>query len=161
MKQQLPNDKTTETLLAQWQTCVEMANSVSQRRDSMNNLFVSLNLALITAVSVIWDIRSVILLFAGIALCIIWCFFIHNFKQLNVEKYFVINKLENKLPAKPFNEEWQRLTKNKKYKNGTTLEFSLPIIFIILYLGAIIVIIKYDTIVVVFKSILCVIELLS
>lgn len=28
-----------EALLSQWQTCVEMANSVSQRRDSMNNLF--------------------------------------------------------------------------------------------------------------------------
>lgn len=161
MKQQLSDEKKTETLLAQWQTCVEMADSVSQRRDAMNNLFVSLNLALITAVSVIWDIKSIVLLFAGIALCIMWCFFIRNFKQLNVEKYYVINKLENKLPAKPFNEEWQRLTNNKKYKNGTTLEFSLPVIFIILYLGAIIVIIKYDTIVAVFKSILCFLELLS
>ena len=27
-----------ESLLAQWQTCVEMANSVSSRRDTMNNL---------------------------------------------------------------------------------------------------------------------------
>ena len=161
MKQQLSDEKETETLLAQWQTCVEMADSVSKRRDSMNNLFVSLNLALITAVSVIWDIRSVILLFAGIALCILWCLFIHNFKQLNVEKYYIINKLENRLPAKPFNDEWQRLTNNKKYKNGTTLELSLPIIFIILYVGAIIVIIKYDTIVAVFKSILCFFELVS
>lgn len=25
-----------EVILAQWQTCVEMANSVSQRRDSFN-----------------------------------------------------------------------------------------------------------------------------
>ena len=30
-----------ETLLAQWQTCVEMANAVSERRDNMNNLFVA------------------------------------------------------------------------------------------------------------------------
>ena len=40
-----------EVLLSQWQTCVEMANSVSQRRDSMNNLFVTLNIALLAAKS--------------------------------------------------------------------------------------------------------------
>ena len=31
-------DDKTEIILAQWQTCVEMANSVSQRRDTMNNI---------------------------------------------------------------------------------------------------------------------------
>ena len=41
----------TEILLSEWQTCVEMANSISQRRDSMNNLFITLNLAITTAVS--------------------------------------------------------------------------------------------------------------
>ena len=30
------NDCKDELLLAQWQTCVEMANSISQRRDTMN-----------------------------------------------------------------------------------------------------------------------------
>lgn len=44
----------TEILLGEWQTCVEMANSISQRRDSMNNLFITLNLAITTAVS-IWS----------------------------------------------------------------------------------------------------------
>ena len=33
--------------LAQWQTCVEMANAVSQRRDATNNLFVTLHLAVV------------------------------------------------------------------------------------------------------------------
>lgn len=32
-----------QDVLAIWQTCVEMANGVSQRRDTMNNLFVTLN----------------------------------------------------------------------------------------------------------------------
>ena len=39
-----------DVVLAQWQTCVEMANSISQRRDAMNNLFVTLNLAIIAAI---------------------------------------------------------------------------------------------------------------
>lgn len=32
-------DENIELILAQWQTCVEMANTVSQRRDAMNNIF--------------------------------------------------------------------------------------------------------------------------
>lgn len=35
---EIGTDKSEETLLTQWQTCVEMANAVSQRRDAMNNL---------------------------------------------------------------------------------------------------------------------------
>lgn len=145
MKHQSAQENATELLLSQWQTCVEMADSVSQRRDSMNNLFVSLNLALTATVSIIWDIKSIFLLSAGIVICILWCLFISNFKQLNVEKYAVINNLENKLPAKPFNDEWQRLKNNKKYRNGTSLEFILPAMFIVLYAFAIIVIIDLKT----------------
>ena len=44
------------TILAQWQTCVDMANATSQRRDSMNNLFATLNIALIAATSIVWDL---------------------------------------------------------------------------------------------------------
>lgn len=46
----MKNDDKTDVILAQWQTCVEMANSVSQRRDTMNNIFVTLNLAEINAI---------------------------------------------------------------------------------------------------------------
>lgn len=45
-------DDKIEIVLAQWQTCVEMANSVSQRRDTMNNIFVTLNLAIVAAISI-------------------------------------------------------------------------------------------------------------
>ena len=55
-----------EILLAQWQTCVEMANATSQRRDSMNNIFVTLNLAIIAAVTFVWDIKSLFVLAAGV-----------------------------------------------------------------------------------------------
>ena len=59
-KETIPEDR--ELLLAQCQTCVEMANVTSQRRDSMNNIFVTLNLAIIAAVSFVWDIKSLFLL---------------------------------------------------------------------------------------------------
>ena len=134
-------DDKTEIILAQWQTCVEMANSVSQRRDTMNNIFITLNLAIIAAVSITWDIKSLFILVAGIVVCTIWMLFIRNYKLLNTEKFNVINSIENKLPVKPFNDEWKKLKNNKKYKDSTKLEKTLPIMFMLLYLIAIITII--------------------
>lgn len=140
-------DEKTEIILAQWQVCVEMANSVSQRRDAMNNIFVTLNLAIIAAVSITWDIKSLFILIAGIVVCSIWLLFIRNYKLLNEEKFNVINTLEMRLPVKPFNDEWNKLKSNKKYKNSTKLEKTLPIMFIVLYVIAIIaiIVIKFCT----------------
>lgn len=125
-------------VLQQWQTCVEMANSVSQRRDAMNNIFITLNLAIVAAVSFVWSMKSIILLVAGLVVCVIWVLFIRNFKLLNDAKFQVINQLEDKLPAAPFADEWEKLKSNKKYKNGTMLERALPVTFIILYVAIIV-----------------------
>lgn len=140
------NDK-TNIILSQWQTCVEMANSVSQRRDTMNNIFVTLNLAIITTVSITWDIKTLFILIAGIVICHIWMLFIRNYKFLNKAKFNVINDIENRLPVRPFNDEWEELKNNKKYSDCTKLEKTLPIMFIILYIIAIIaiVVVKYKT----------------
>ncbi len=127
-----------EMILAQWQTCVEMANSVSQRRDSMNNIFITLNLGLITAVSITFTIKSILILFVGILLCILWRMFIRNYKLLNSAKFEVINRLELQLPTRPFNDEWELLQKSKKCKDTTLLENAIPIIFIVLYICIII-----------------------
>ena len=134
------SENKTDIILAQWQTCVEMANSVSQRRDTMNNIFVTLNLAIITAVSIKWDIKSLFILVAGLVICGIWLLFIRNYKLLNTEKFNVINDIEKKLPVQPFNDEWKKLELNKKYKDSTKLEKALPITFIVLYIIAIIAI---------------------
>lgn len=132
----------TETILAQWQTCVEMANSISERRDSMNNIFITINLALIAAVSFTFDMKSIFILSAGIILCILWRLFIRNYKELNTAKFKVIYELENKLPFKPFKNEWELLKESKKYKEGTELEKILPWMFGIIYAVAIIAIIS-------------------
>ncbi|MFU0540869.1 hypothetical protein [Gardnerella vaginalis] len=123
----------SEIILAQWQTCVEMANSVSQRRDSMNNIFITLNLAILATISISWNIKSIVLLVSGIAFCSVWLSFINNYKLLNCEKFEVIDSLESQLPAHPFREEWEKLQKVKKYKDGTFLEKVLPITFICIY----------------------------
>ena len=132
----------SEIILAQWQTCVEMANSVSQRRDSMNNIFITLNLAIIATISISWNIKSIFLLLSGIAFCSVWLSFINNYKLLNCEKFEVIDSLESQLPAHPFREEWEKLQKVKKYKDGTFLEKVLPITFICIYGFALLLAVK-------------------
>lgn len=97
----------TEIKLAQWQTCVEMANAVSARRDNLNNLFVTVNLALAAAISLVWDVKTIVLLAAGVIECIIWGTFIINYKNLNSAKFAVITELEKQLPVQPFMDEWK------------------------------------------------------
>lgn len=122
-----------ETLLAQWQTCVEMANAVSERRDTMNNLFVTLNLAILAAISFIWNLETILLLAAGVIVCIVWALFIRNFRELNRAKFEIINEIEKKLPVSAFQDEWASVKKSKRYIEGTKLEKSLPIAFCVLY----------------------------
>ena len=124
-----------EIILAQWQTGVDMANSTSQRRDAMNNLFATLNIALIAATSIVWDLKSIMMAVGGVILCSVWLAFVKYFRQLNEAKFKVINDLEKKLPEQPFSDEWTILKKQKKRTEGTKLERILPIAFIILYIS--------------------------
>lgn len=130
-----------DVILTQWQTCVDMANSVSQRRDTMNNIFVTVNLALLAAVSLTFELKSLFVLAIGVVICILWMIFIRNYKLLNTAKFKVIQELEEKLPTRPFQDEWKELCSSKKYKDGTKLEQILPIAFMVLYLTAMIIII--------------------
>lgn len=122
-----------QDVLAIWQTCVEMANGVSQRRDTMNNLFVTLNIAVIAAVSWMWDVKTVFLCVAGLVICVVWLLYINNFKRLNTAKFRVIYDLEERLGVTPFKDEWDILKKTKRYLDGTKLERILPIAFALGY----------------------------
>ena len=130
-----------DILLSQWQTCVEMANAVSERRDTMNNLFVTLNLAIIAAISFMWDTKTIVLLIAGIIVCIVWLLFIRNFRELNKAKFEVINKIESILPVHAFEDEWNLLKKSKKYIEGTKLEKVMPVAFGMIYIVVLIFIV--------------------
>lgn len=141
MQIQNPETKSTKYILEQWKVCVEAANATSQRRDSMNNLFASLNLAILAAISFTWNMKSLVLLVAGTVLCIVWIIFINNYKLLNKEKFKVINSLECSLERQPLNDEWEALKKCEKYKDATWLERIMPIAFVLIYITVMVIII--------------------
>ena len=119
-------------IISQWQTCVEMANNISARRDTINSIFLSLHIAIVTALTYGWEVRNFILPTCGIVSAILWILIINNYKRLNTEKYRIINQMEKFLPVQPFTIEWASL-KKERYKNQTTLERFLPIMFILIY----------------------------
>ena len=113
---------------------------MSQRRDTINDVFIALNLALLAAVSLVWDIKSVFIIIVGIVMCIIWGFFIRHFRLLKTSKFKVIAQLETKLLEAPINDEWEDLKSTKKYVDETDCELLLPIAFSVMYFVAIIII---------------------
>ena len=123
-------------ILEQWRTCVEMADSISQRRDTLNNLFVSLNLAIMATVSIVWDMKSLLMLVIGLTVCVLWFLLIRNYAMLNKAKYEVILSIEKELATQPLQNEWEILKNNHHYRDGTRLEKWLPIIFGIMYVVA-------------------------
>ncbi len=140
------NKKDEEAILVeQWKTCVEMADSVSRRRDAMNALFVTVNLALVTALSIVFDVTAFFIAGIGLFLCIFWIGFILNYRNLNQAKFEVINEMEKKLPVQAFKDEWAIIDTKRKHKHieQSKLEISIPIIFMALYIGLVLFVIFF------------------
>lgn len=129
------NEDDKQLTLAQWQTCVEMANAVSQRRDMTNNLFATLHLAVvgaITAISSFSNFEACVICILGIIFCVAWICIIDNFRILNTQKFHIITEIEKNLPNKPLTDEWENIKKTR-YKLGSRLEMILPITFELIY----------------------------
>lgn len=137
-------------LLEQYKLYVETAERVSDRRQSANNFYLSLN----SAISVlsgylsatIKDFWIILVAFTGILISLAWIQNINSYKQLNSAKFKVIHEMEKYLPASLFKTEWIDYLeegKGEKYKKLTTVEKNVPKIFIILYVIIIVFSILY------------------
>jgi len=151
-KKLLPVDKKSygkeynRHVLEQYRLYVEMADRVSSRRAKANTFFVSVNTLLITAISILAEIRSSLVSmtfwwvlatsFAGILVCWIWLSTISSYRQLNSGKFKVINAIEQELPLAMYNAEWAYLKPKigvSKYNQLTNVERWVPKIFAALY----------------------------
>ena len=141
----LNKDNSDDRLINQWEKCVEMANSASDKRISANGMYLTINLAIIALITFSFEWKSIVVSVLGIGVSIFWFISIGNYKRLNQIKYGIINALEEKLPAAPFTEEWERLERRKK--NGkkkkrrllTDSERVLPLFFVMIYVVCILI----------------------
>lgn len=114
-----------------------MADRVSERRVTVNNLFITLNSVILALSAIIPKKSDVSIAIVGVIISFLWITTITSYKNLNSAKFKVINELEKQLPTQPFNYEWFLVGEGqdkKKYKKLTQIEKNVPIIFIIIYL---------------------------
>lgn len=134
-----------DALLQQYRLYVEMADKVSQRRHQTNSFFLTVNLALVTALStlVTGDGSTVtghggvvIAAVAGVSFSYFWRRLVRSYRQLNTGKFEVIHLLESRLPARLYDAEWVALGRGEdpgRYLQMTNVEEKVPLVFAGLY----------------------------
>lgn len=136
-----PCGKYQDHLFDIYKLYVEMTDRISQRRAQANTLFLTLNTALLAAMSVIVSknvnlLFFIIVGFAGLANCYFWRQLIVSYKQMNSGKFQVIHEIEAMLPLQVYKTEWIALGEgknHKKYNPFTHIEQNVPFIFMMLY----------------------------
>ncbi len=131
-------EKYGDHALEQYKLYVEMADRISSRRQSANKFFVTLNTIMVTFAGYAKSATSAEAFFyfttslAGLVICYIWYRLIKSYKNLNSAKFKVIHAIENEMPFKLFNAEWEAIGygKDKRlYHPFTKLELKVPWIF--------------------------------
>jgi hypothetical protein len=162
-------DDETGTLLELYKMAVEMADRVSARRAGANSFFVTLNTALAAIVGIVSAARKppphgnlpsfdafglCVTAAAGIILAIVWWALLRYYRRLSRAKWDVINRMETRLPATPFTDEWAELHPGEpaagtepagrerrvsfrlrvKHREATVVEQVVPFVFVVLYI---------------------------
>lgn len=132
-------------LIEQYKLYVEMADRISSRRLTASSFFLSINTALISILGFIKLDREVINInylvllmgFCGMILSYLWYRLTRSYRDLNSGKFRVIHKIEELLPIRPYEEEWNQLGEGKdrkKYLPFTHIEVYVPWVFLGIYL---------------------------
>lgn len=93
---------------------VEMADRVSQRRQSANAFYLSINSGLVGGFAYLAQgdlpkMSAAAIAVAGVAICFLWVRSVLSYRTLNEAKFKVIQGLETNLPVAPFTDEWKLL----------------------------------------------------
>jgi len=131
-------------LLEIYKLYVDSAEKTTDRRQSANSFFLTVNTALIALTGYVqlgagdtntssyyWAVSL-----AGMILCLAWYRLIRSYRGLNSGKFKVIQAMEQYLPAAPFNTEWEVLGKGKdpkKYLSFSKVEAIVPWVFLCLH----------------------------
>ena len=139
-------------LLEQYKLYVQMADKISERRQAANSFYLTVNTALIAFLGLVArpDVGSapavtanpplpwvLAVCVAGGALCYFWYRLVRSYKDLNTGKFKVVHAIESRLPASPYDAEWEAIGRGedpKLYLPFTHIEVRVPWVFIVLYI---------------------------
>lgn len=136
--------------IEQYKIYSESIEKISDRRQSANKFFLTINTVLISIIGLSFQndfLKDILffklfITFAGILFCIIFWFLIRAYKQLNTGKFQVLHKIESKLPLAIYKYEWEVLEegKNKKvYYPFSHIELLISWLFGFIYLALLII----------------------
>ncbi|MDP2601826.1 MAG: hypothetical protein Q8S00_04440 [Deltaproteobacteria bacterium] len=127
-------------LLEQYKLYVEMADRISQRRQTANSYFLTVNTALLSFVGYLTtkDTSDYLWLLGvvGVVLCYLWYRLVRSYRDLNTAKFNVIHVIEKRLPLSPYDAEWEAMGRGKdstRYKPVTHIETGVPWVFVVLH----------------------------
>lgn len=134
------NEKYSSDLLEQYKLYVEMADRISERRQSANSYFLSVNSAILAFVGYVASKESGdyfwLLGIAGATLSFLWYRLIRSYRDLNTAKFKVVHQIEKSLPICPYDAEWNAMGRGENpalYKPVSHIEGGVPWVFLILH----------------------------
>jgi hypothetical protein len=123
-----------------YKLAVEMADRVSQRRQTANSFYLSLNALFVGGSAYLSDTQTLIgnllVTAAGISISLLWWWNSLSYKTLNDAKFEVIQEIEKQLPLQPYTREWAKLDPDRdgiRHRPFHKVERVVPWIFIAVY----------------------------
>lgn len=133
-------------LLEQYKLYLEMADRISQRRQSANSFFLSIHTGLLALLGIIIEkgtppySLALVLLISVPALVLVFCWYrlVRSYKDINTAKFRVVHEMESHLPTAPYDAEWKAVGegKDKKlYLPFTLIEVWIPWLFAAIHMA--------------------------
>jgi hypothetical protein len=137
-------------LLEQYKLYVQMADKISERRQTANTFFLTINTALVAMLGIAWrpaerlvgPMWYLIVGVSGLVLCYSWYRLVRSYRDLNSGKFRIVHAIEQLLPIRPYDAEWTIVGRGedpKLYLPFTHVETKVPWVFFILYLVVIVI----------------------
>jgi len=154
------NEKHTnlDKILEIYKIYLQMADKISDRRQSANSFFLTINTVIIGFISYISisntahssNLFYVLVSIAGMVICYYWYRLIRSYKDLSSGKFKVIHQIESNLPLSPYDTEWEMLGRGKdkkKYLPFTKIEMRIPWVFFALHFSVFVINIPWNNLV--------------
>ncbi len=136
--------ETKKQLFDQYKMYQQTSETLVARRQSVNSFYISVNAALVTflgAVAGFVEMPTKLIVLSAVAIAgfiidISWLKILDAYGTLNSSKMKVINLIEQQLPLKLYDAEWEIMSdklNSKKYVSFTDSEKRIPKIFSVLY----------------------------
>lgn len=161
--QQNYGNKYREHYLDIYKMYISTSEKISDRRQTNNSFFLTLNTAIIAVISYLQLGEKVgtdtklywLVSLSGIILCYSWYRLIRSYKDLNTGKFKIIILMEEKLPLAPYEAEWDALGRGEEPKlflQFTKTELIIPWVFMGIHIAVLIQVFPWKSIFNLFKS---------